>query len=94
MGKGWDVGGWSCGSALRTSCSAALRARVLASAERASGFARLPDCFPAPYGSSSFARLQLGLPMCWAISTLSTLPRQRFIPRFSPIRAAVSGQEC
>ena len=64
VGKGWDVGGWSCSSALRTSHSAALRAQVLASAEHALGFAHLPDCSLAPYGSSSFAHLQLGSPMC------------------------------
>jgi len=84
------VGG---GSALGA-CSVAVRAQVFAAAERASGLACLPDCSPAPYGSSSVAHLQLGSPMCWAVSALSTFPRGRFFPRFSPIRAAVSGQVC
>ena len=94
-GKGPDSdAGGSCvggGSALRT---IAVQARALAAAERASGFARFPDCSPAPYGSSSTARLRLGTLMCWAISELSTLPRWRFFPQFSPIRAVVSGQLC
>ena len=63
MGKGWDTGG-SGSSALRASHSAALRARALALAEHASGFAHLLDCSPAPYGSLSVVRLRLGSPIC------------------------------
>ena len=76
MGGGLgSVGGGSCigrGSALGTARSAAARARALVAADCASGFARLPDCSPAPYGSLSAARLRLGSPMCCAVSALST----------------------
>jgi hypothetical protein len=69
--------------------SFAARAQVLAAAETASGLARFPECSPAPYGSS-MGRLRLGMPMCSAVSPLSTLPR-RFSPRLTPMRAAVGG---
>src|SRR5229473_3320370 len=89
-GRGSDAGG----SALKAPrSSAAMHARVLAAAEHASGFAHLPDCSPAPYGSSSAARLRFGSPMCWAVSALLTLPLGHLFTRFTPIRAAVSGQE-
>ena len=95
VGRGRDAGRSRGGSALGTARSAAVvHARLLAAAERASGFVRLPDCSPVPYGLPLPARLRLGSPMCWAVRALSTLPRQRFFPLFAPICAAVSGQEC
>ncbi len=48
VGRGSDLGR---GSALRAPCSSAACAQVLVAAEHASGFAHLPDCSPAPYGS-------------------------------------------
>src|SRR5258708_3360807 len=91
-GKGNDVGGG--GDAGRGSaCSSAAHAQTLATAECASGFARLPDCSPAPYGSLSVVHLRFGLPMCWAISALSTLLLGHLLTCFTPIRVAVSGQE-
>src|SRR5258707_11379827 len=90
LGRGSDAGG----SALKAPhSSAAACARVLAAAEHASGFARLPDCSPAPYGSSLAARLRFGSLMCWAVSTLSTLPLGHLFTCFTPICVAVSGQE-
>src|SRR5216684_102661 len=90
LGRGSDIGG----SALKVPhSSAAARARVLVVAECALGFACLPDYSPAPYGSSLVAGLQFGLPMCWAVSMLSTLPLGHLFTHFTPIRVAVSGQE-
>jgi hypothetical protein len=53
MGRG-DTGR---SSALRVPHFSAVRTQVLVVAECASGFAHLPNCFPAPYGSSSSVRL-------------------------------------
>jgi hypothetical protein len=88
IGGGSDVGG---GSALGTAHSAAACARALAAENRASGFAYLPDCSLAPYGSLSAAHLQLGSPMCCTVSALSTLPF--LLPCFAPIHVVVFGQE-
>src|SRR5713226_5072487 len=87
LGRGSDAGG----SALRAPRSSTARAQVLVAAECASGFACLPDCSPAPYRSSAAACLRFGSPIYWAVSTLSTLPC--LLTCFTPIRAAVSGQE-
>ena len=87
MGRGCDKGRGTLGAG----CSLAARARALVAAECASGFAHLPNCSPAPYGSPSAAHLQFGSPMCWAVSALLTLP---FSWCFTPIHTAVSGQEC
>ena len=90
LGRGSDAGG----SALKAPCSsAAVHARVLAVAEHALGFAHLPDCSPAPYGSSLAAHLRFGSPMCWAVSALLTLPLGHLFTCFTPIHMAVSGQE-
>ena len=97
VGMGGNVRTGSCisgGSALGTARLAAARARALAAADHALGFARLPDCFLAPYGSSLAAHLQLGSLICCTVSVLLTLPFPQFLlSRFTPIRMAISGQE-
>src|SRR5229473_7923349 len=93
-GRARDAGSEGRGSALGAAHSSATRARTFVAAERALGFARLPDCSPAPYGSSLAVRLRLGSPMCWAVRVLSTLLLARLLFRFTPIHAAVSSQEC
>jgi hypothetical protein len=83
------------GSAFAAHSSAAAQARMLVVAEHASGLAHLPDCSPAPYGLLSVGCLWLGLPMCWAVSALSTLPfLQGLLLCFTPIHVAVSSQVC
>jgi len=84
------------GSALGTARSAAARARALAAAERALGFACLPDCSLAPYRLLLAGCLWLGSPMCSAVSALSTLPFPWLLPVLpclTPICIVVSGQE-
>ncbi len=104
MGMGSDMGGGSVNgseagemtSGLGICCSfaACAQALVLAVTDCALGFARLPDCSPAPYGLSSAAHLQLRLLMCWAVWALLTLSAWHFLPHFSPICTAVSSQVC
>src|SRR5216684_2079 len=91
-GKGNDMGE-GCDTGKGSACSSATCARTLVAAERTLGFARLPDCSPAPYGSLSAVRLRFGSPMCWAVSALSTLLLGHLLTCFTPIRTAVSGQE-
>src|SRR5258707_4360268 len=90
-GKGNDAGG-GCDTGRGSARSSAACARILAAAERALGFACLPDCSPAPYGLLAVVHLRFGSPICWAVSALLTLPC--LLTCFTPIRAAVSGQEC
>src|SRR5258708_4324505 len=93
MGRGSNLGRGSDarGSALRAPRSSTACTRVLVAPECALGFACLPNCSPAPYGSSVM-HLRFSSPMCWAVSKLSTLPH--LLTCFTPIHAAVSGQEC
>ncbi len=94
-GRGSGMDGRSVGGSVGgSSALGTAHARSLAAADRTSGFVRLPDCSPAPYGSLLVAHLRLGTLMCWAVRVLSTLPQGRFFPWFSSIRAAVSGQLC
>src|SRR5258708_8694816 len=91
MGKGNDAGG-GCDAGRGSAYSSAACAQTLVAAEHALGFAHLPDCSPAPYGLLLVVCLQFGLSICWAISTLSTLPLGHLLTCFTPIHVAVSSQ--
>ena len=92
MGKGNDAGGgYDAGRG--SAYSSAACAQTLVAVEHALGFARLPDCSPAPYGSSLVVRLRFGLPMCWAINALLTVLLGCLFTYFTPIHMAILGQE-
>jgi hypothetical protein len=81
---GSDAGG-GCSATAARACAQAFTA-----VETALGLACFSECSPAPYGSSLVC-LHLGVPICSAISALSTLPWCLFSPHLTPMRVAVGG---
>ena len=87
---GSDEGGHS--AAFKEACSSAMHVRVLAAAETASSLACFSESSPALY-ELFVGHLCLGMPMCSAISALSTFPWHQFSPCSTPMQAAIGGQD-